>query len=105
MLVMDSGGSLKQKKCQVAIASFTFSDGRPRLQLLKSLPEHQFQIPQPNGTSVPIPTKGADEKVTALGFENDLRNSGRHQVKSIRKKGNEWASTINSNPYLRRDDV
>ena len=40
MLVLASGGSLKQKKCQVAIASFEFSDGRPRLQQLKSLPEH-----------------------------------------------------------------
>ena len=43
--------------------------------------------------------------MTALGFENDLRNIGQHQAQSIKKKGSEWASTINSNPYLRRDDV
>ena len=35
MLVMASGGLLKQKKCQVAIASFQFSDGRLRLHQLK----------------------------------------------------------------------
>ena len=79
MLVIASGGSLKQKKCQVENASFKFLDGRPRLQQLKSLPEHQFQIPQKNGTTAPIPTKSAEEKVTALGFENDLRNTGQHQ--------------------------
>ena len=101
MLVMASGGSLKQKKCQVAIASFKFSDGRLRLQQLKSLRDHQFQIPQKNGTSLPIPTKSAEEKVTDLGFEYDLMNTCHHQVKSIRKKRNEWASTINSNLYLR----
>ena len=105
MLVIASGGSLKQKKCQVAIAFFKFSDDRPRLQQLKLLPEHQFQIPQKNGTTAPILTKSADEKVTALGFENDLRNTGQHQVQFIKKKGSKWASTINSNPYLRRDDV
>ena len=105
MLVIASGVSLKQKKCQVAIASFKFSDGRPRFQQLKSLPEHQFEIPQKNGTTAPIPTKSAEEKVTALGFENNLKNSGQHQVQSIKRKGSKWASTINSNPYLRRGDV
>ena len=61
MLVIVSGGLLKQKKCQVTIASFQFSDGRPRLQQLKSLPEHQFEKPQKNGTTAPISTKSAEE--------------------------------------------
>ena len=95
---MASSGSLKQKKCQVAIVSFKFSDGRPRLQQLKSLPEHQFEIPQKDGMTAPIPTKRAEEEVTALGFVNNLKNSGQHQIKAI-------TSTMNSNPYLRRDDV
>ena len=46
---MASDESLKQKKCQVAITYFKFSDSRPRLQQLKSLPEHQFEIPQKDG--------------------------------------------------------
>ena len=43
--------------------------------------------------------------MTALGFENDLKNTGQHQVQLIKEKESEWGSTINSNPYLRRGDV
>ena len=105
ILVITSGGSLKQKKCQVPIASFKFSYRRPRLQQLKSLPEQQLEIPQKDDMTAPIPTKSAKEGVTALGFVKDLNNSGQHQVTAITKKGNNWASTINSNPYTRRDEV
>ena len=87
------------------ITSFTFSEGRPRLQRLKSFPEHQNEIPQKDVTTAPIFTKSAKEEVTALSFVNNLKKSGRHQVKAIIKKGNKWASTMNPNPYLRRDDV
>ena len=102
---MASGGSLKQKKCQIAIASFTFSEGRPRIQQLKSLPEHQFEISQKDGTTAPIPMISIEKDVTTLDFINDLKNLRRHQVKAIVKKGNEWTSTMNSNKFLRRDGV
>ena len=105
IFVMASGGSLKQKKCQVVIASFNFLDGRPRLQQLKSLPEHPFELSQKDCMTAPIPTKSAEEEVTALGFANNFKNSGHCQVKTITNKGNNWASNMNSNPYLRRDDV
>ena len=72
---------------------------------MKLLPEHQFKIPQKNGMTAPIPTISAEEDVTTLGFTNDLRNSGRHQVKVIVNQGNEWAYTMNTNRFLKRDDV
>ena len=76
LLVMVSGGSLKEMKFQVKITSFTFSEGRPRIQRLKSLPDHQFEIPQNDGTTAMIPRMSIEEDVTALGFVNDLNNSG-----------------------------
>ena len=66
LITMASGGSLKQKKCQVAIVSFNFSGGRSRIQQLRSLPKYQFVIPQKDNTTTSIPTISAEADVTTL---------------------------------------
>ena len=48
---------------------------------------------------------GPDKDIKSLGFTNDLRNSGKHQVKRIEKMGNEWVTNMNTSRYLRRGDV
>ena len=105
MLVLATGGVLKQKKSRVAVALFKFSDGRARLLQPRAFPKLQFQIPQKGNTSVPIPTVGPDKDIKSLGFTNDLRNSGKHQVKQIEKMGKEWVTNMNTSRYLRRGDV
>ena len=44
-LVLATGGVIKQKKSQVAIASFKFSGGKPMIQKTSSLPKIPFHIP------------------------------------------------------------
>ena len=105
MLVLATGGLLKQKKSRVAVALFKFSDGRTRLLQPRAFPKLQFQIPQKGNTSVPISTIGPDKDIKSLGFTNDLRNSGKHQVKRIDKIGKEWVTNMNTSRYLRRGDV
>ena len=73
---------------------------KPRL-----LPKFQFQILQKEGKTVPILTVGADEEIATQGFSNDLRNSGKAQIKRIVKIDNEWAINMNTSRYLRCSDV
>ena len=84
-LVLATGGILKQSKCAVAISSVKFVAGKPTIQKPCSLPDIKFHIPQKEGKTAIIPTVGAEENVTALGFSNDLRNTGSHQMKRIKK--------------------
>ena len=85
MLVLATSGVLKQKKSRVAVALFKFLNGKARLLQPRSFPKVQFTIPQKRNTSVPISTVGLNEDITSLGFTNDLRNSGKHQIKRIEK--------------------
>ena len=62
-------------------------------------------IPQKGNTFVPILTVGPDEDFTSLGFTNNLKNSGKHQIKRIEKIGYEWVTNMNTCCYLRRTDV
>ena len=90
-LVLATGGVLKQtKKCQVAIASYKFSGGKPMIQKTSSLPKVPFHIPQKQGKTTIIPTIGAEEYVTLLGFSNNSRITGRHQMERINKIGKDW---------------
>ena len=104
-LVLATGGVLKQSKCAVAISSVKFVAGKPTIQKPRSLPDIKFHIPQKEGKTAIIPTVGAEENVIALGFSNDLRNTGSHQMKRIKKIGKDWSINMNTNRYLHRSDV
>ena len=104
-LVLATGGVLKQKKCQVAIAAVKFKSGKATILEKRSLPDVKFIIPQKEGKTVVIPTVAAKENITALGFSNDLLNSGKHQLDRIKKTGKEWSINMNTSRYLNRADV
>ena len=104
-LVLATGGVLKQKKCQVAIAAYKFKSGKAIMINERSLPNIKFHIPQKNGKTAIIPTVGQKENITALGFSNDLLNSGKHQLERIKKIGKEWSINMNTSRYLTRPDV
>ena len=102
-------GQAKEKAvvlvCQVAIASYKFSGGKPTIQKPSSLPKVQFHIPQKEGKTAIIPTIGAEDNTIALGFSNDLRNSGKHQMERIVKLGKDWSNNMNTSRFLQRTDV
>ena len=76
----------------IAISSVKFTAGKPSIQKACSLPDIKFHIPQKEGKTAIIPTIGAEENVTALGFLNDLRNTGCHQMERIIKISKDWSN-------------
>ena len=89
MIVLATGGYLKQKKCQVGLVFFDFRNGVPRIKKISKTPKHQFTIPQKDDKTVPIPTIEADAGTKSLGVMFDLENEGKHHVGYIKKKGAE----------------
>ena len=53
-LVHATGGSLKPQKCFWYMLGWLWKKGRARLKTLAELPQTPLQIPQPDGTRVPI---------------------------------------------------
>ena len=104
-LVLATGGVLKQKKCQVAIAAYKFKSFKAIIKKPSELPDIKFHIPQKEGKTAIIPTISASDDITSLGFSNDLRNTGQHQLNRIKKIGNEWADNMNTSRFLQRTDV
>ena len=54
-LVLATGGVLKQKKCQVAIAAYKFKSGKATILNKWSLPDIKFHIPQKEDKTAIIP--------------------------------------------------
>ena len=92
MIVLATGGYLKQLKCQVGLVLFRFVDGKARVKTGRLLPEFQFNIPQTGGVTLPIPTIEPGEGTKSLGVVFDLLNECLHQLEKISKKGLEWSS-------------
>jgi hypothetical protein len=59
-LVHATGGSLKPQKCFWYMLGWLWKKGRARLKTLAELPQIPLQIPQPDGTRVPIVLKKVD---------------------------------------------
>ena len=49
MLILATGGYIKQSTSQVGLSLFTFVNGRPKLKTGRELPPFQFTIPQKDG--------------------------------------------------------
>ena len=75
-LVLATGGVLRPKKCQVAIAAYKFKSGKAIIKKPSELPDIKFHIPQKEDKTAIIPTISASDDMTSLGFLNDLRNTG-----------------------------
>ena len=53
MIVLATGGYLKQSKCQVGLVFFEFVNGVSRIKKLQKIPKHQFMIPQKDNKMLP----------------------------------------------------
>ena len=92
MIVLATGGHLKQSKCQVGLVLFRFVNGKAKVKTGRLLPEFQFTIPQAGGTTVLIPTIEPGAGTKSLGVVFDLLNECLPQLDKIRKKGLERSS-------------
>ena len=61
MIVMATGGYLKQKKCYVSLSFFHFKNGKACLKKKGQLNTTPVVVPQPKGTNLPIPIIGPEE--------------------------------------------
>ena len=87
MIVLATGGYLKQSKCQVCPVQFRFINGRAIVKKPRFMPNHQFSIPQKVGTTVTIPTVDPWSATKSLGLMYDVMNICKHQVQFISDKG------------------
>ena len=105
MIILATGGYLKQSKCQVGLVFFNFVNRRSRIKKINRTPQHQFTIPQKDGQTVLIPTIGAAKGAKSLSVIFDLLNKGNHHVDYIKKKGLEWTSKLNSAVHISRSNA
>ena len=104
MLILATGGYIKQSKSQVGLSIFTFVNGQPKLKKEQDLPTFQFTIPEKSGSAAPIPTVNAMTGTNSLGVKFDMENKCLHQVKTILHKGSKWLSRLNSDIHICRHD-
>lgn len=106
-----TGGALKPSKCLVYIQSYKFVKGVPRMKRVNELPEpshhvtvdgkvhpSHITIPQPDGSSVPIPTFEVDAPSKMLGYWFSPAGDGKKHVGSLRKKGLDWVDNQATKP-------
>ena len=100
MLILATGGYIKQSKSQVGLSIFTFANGQPKLKKGRELPTLQFTIPEKSGYDVPIPTVNAMTGTESLGVKFNMENKCSHQVEKILHKGSKWLSRLNSDVHI-----
>ena len=120
LLSQATGGAMKQPKCFVYFLTYQFSRGRARMKRRRQLPQPQcmveieekgkkrqvpshISIPQPDGSTAPIPTRDVTEATEMLGvFFKPLGDSLDH-IKEMCAKGYEWADRLDLRPLPPRD--
>jgi hypothetical protein len=103
MLVQASGGSLKQSKSFWYLLSWKFNNGKPVLKPQSALPSTPLLIPQPDGSTLPIPRKDNDHTEKTLGVWNNPLNDPKVGLEKIKDTGLTWVDSIKSRPLERRD--
>jgi len=115
------GGALKPVKCSSYFLTYHTVNGKTMLKPLSKLPApsawvdvtqkdgsiklepSHISVPQPDGSSVPIPTKDVTEATEMLGmFFAPIGNSVPH-IEAMREKGFTWADRLMTRPLPSRD--
>ena len=104
MLILATGGNIKQSKSQAGLSFFIFVNGRPKLEIGRELPTFQFTIPQKDGNNVPILTVSAMKGTDSLSVRFNMENECVHQVKKLIIKGSKWLSRLNSGVHISPHD-
>ena len=84
ILILATGGFIKQSKSQVGLLCFRFVNGKLTLKEKTDLPSFQFTIPQKDGKDVPpILIVSVMKGTKSLGVKFDLENKCLHQVDKL----------------------
>jgi hypothetical protein len=81
--------------------SWKFIQGRPTLKKVSELPDQPLTIPQPDGSSVPIPIHENDKSGLTLGVWNNPNNDGVAPLEALLDKGLEWVDSLQTKPLER----
>ncbi|KAL7502290.1 hypothetical protein ACHAXN_001984 [Cyclotella atomus] len=100
-LLQATGGSIKRAKSFYYVMSWKFIKGKPTLKSIPELHADQLTIPQPDGTSVPIPACPNDHSAKTLGTWNNPLNDGVAPLAALREKGLEWVDQLEARPLER----
>ena len=100
-LLQATGGSIKRAKSFYYVMSWKFVKGKPTLKTIPELHANQLTIPQPDGTSVPIPACPNDHSAITLGTWNNPKNDGVAPLAALCEKGLEWVDQLQARPLER----
>jgi hypothetical protein len=81
--------------------SWKFVKGKPTLKTIPGLHADDLTIPQPDGTSAPIPACPNDHSAKTLGTWNNPNNDGVAPLATLREKGLEWVDQLQARPLER----
>lgn len=102
-LVQATGGHLKPSKCFWYMLSWRWQRGEAILKKVSQLPSQPLLIPQPDGSTVPIPLKDVTHSEKKLGVWSSPSGDFGVHIEEARKKGALWAERMNSSRCPPRD--
>jgi len=108
LLGQATGGALKPEKCFLYLLDYSFNNGRAKLSTLKNLPEPEFAVevkdkglqpahitvPQPDGSSAPIPTVDVTESTEMLGIFFAPTGDSTVHIEHMCQKGQDWVDRV-----------
>ena len=121
LLAQATGGALKQAKCSVCFMFYIFRNGKATLAKVRQLPpapgevqvvdkqgvertyQSHIRIPQPDGTTVPIPTRETTDASKMLGVHYACAGDGTTHCREMKAAGVQWVDGLKSRPLHRRD--
>ena len=104
MIVMTTGGYLKQKKCYVSLSFFHFKNDKACLKKKGQLNTTHMVVPQPKGPDLPIPIIGPEESRETLGVLTNGAGTSDDHLAEIMWKGKEWGEKLKSHGYIKAQD-
>ena len=103
MIVQATGGAIKPSKSFWYMLSWKFVRGVPKLKEESELPPNTMTIPQPDGSSAPIPRKPNSHTAKTLGVWNNPLNNPDIPLDKMQEKGLDWVDRLRVRPLERRD--
>ena len=103
MLAQATGGALKQEKCYYYAMCYKWVKGRAKLKSLSQLPKQEMLIPQPDGSTKPIPLKRVREEMETLGVFYAPEGDSTTHIRAMKQKGFDWLDRLRTNPLHPRD--
>jgi hypothetical protein len=103
-ITLVTGGDPKAAKCHASIITFSFVNGKARLNKKPSLRHVSLTISQKAGPYKVVALIKPTESRKNLGVLNNIVGSGVAHLKYVRADGLDWANKLNTNKYINPSD-